>query len=194
MQQTKTLTVTDVAQLCKVSINTVVNWINENLLRADPLDTTLAPQGPKIAMQDLLSFLQHQEMPIPDALSQYECPILIIDDDEAFARAIQRVCRLNGYGTRVATDGFTAGSLLLALKPRLITLDLQMPGINGFDVIEYIRKDLLLKELKILVVSAMPDSHINQALVLGADMAIGKPFTHKQLLAAIAQLMPAHVA
>ncbi len=78
-----------------------------------------------------------------------------MDDDHAMAAAMQRVLKRAGFETRVAHDGFSAGSMLASFKPALMTLDLSMPNMNGFEVLDFISKEKMYQNLKILVVSAL---------------------------------------
>ena len=66
--------------------------------------------------------------------------------------------------------------------PALMTLDLQMPGMDGLKVIEYVRDRPHLARLKILVVSALPENKLQQALSAGADDVLSKPFKPETLL------------
>lgn len=127
-------------------------------------------------------------MPEPDELSDMPKRILIAEDEPAMARAIQRVLSRAGYETVIASDGFWTGSLLYTFKPDLVTLDLRMPGLDGLDVLRFLRQTRLPFKLKILVVSADTRDRLEQALALGAHSALSKPFQNSELLDAIRHL------
>ena len=74
-------------------------------------------------------------------------------------------------------------------KPALMTLDLSMPGLDGFSVLEFVRQQPNLSGLKILVVSALDQHNLDRALQLGADQVLGKPFTEQELLSAVTGLL-----
>jgi CheY-like chemotaxis protein len=104
-------------------------------------------------------------------------------------RAIQRVLRPGGYETLIATDGFQAGSLLHSFKPALMTLDLQMPGLDGFGVLRFLRDSVPRPKLRVLVVSGESDQRLREARELGAHAALVKPFVNEELLAKVQELM-----
>ena len=104
------------------------------------------------------------------------------------AAAIQRILKRAGYQTQIAQDGFQAGTLITSFNPSLITLDLSMPGMDGFAVLKYIRENESLKNIKIIVISALDDSKLKQAKSEGADLCISKPFEKADLLKSIASL------
>ena len=77
----------------------------------------------------------------------------------------------------------------MLFKPALITLDLSMPGMSGFEVVSFMREREILKNIKILVVSALPDDDLQKAILLGADAALSKPFDNSELLQHIDKLL-----
>jgi two-component system response regulator VicR len=98
------------------------------------------------------------------------------------------VLRKNGFVCDTATNGFLAGSKLMQHKPALMTLDLNMPGLNGFELLEHIRKQDEFQDLKILVISALNQDSLNKALALGADAVLSIPFDNQQLLTLVDEL------
>ncbi|MBV1883315.1 MAG: response regulator [Pseudomonadales bacterium] len=115
--------------------------------------------------------------------------ILIIEDQPEMAQAIQRVLKKTEYEIQIATDGFHAGALLNTLHPIMVTLDLRMPGLDGFEVLDYIRSNPDLSDTKILVISAELDDNLDRAIQSGADAVLSKPFENKALISIIQSLM-----
>ena len=70
-------------------------------------------------------------MPVPEELQVKSQRVLIVEDDEKMAKAIQRALERKGFETQIADDGFGAGSLASSYGPAVMTLDLQMPGLGG---------------------------------------------------------------
>jgi len=118
----------------------------------------------------------------PDA-SPASPRVLVVDDEPEMARAMTRVLRRAGFEAIFATNGFQAGSLLHTFQPALMTLDIQMPWIDGLDVLRLLRDAPPPFPLKVLVVSA--DRRLNEALAAGASAVLAKPFTNDDLLAAV---------
>jgi len=115
--------------------------------------------------------------------------ILVIEDQPEMAQAISRVLSRAGYETKIATDGFHAGALLASVRPEAITLDLKMPGLDGFEVLEYIRSQPELHDTKVLIISAELDESLDRAIQCGADAVLAKPFQNEELISKINDLI-----
>ncbi|MBB1391889.1 response regulator [Shewanella sp. SG44-6] len=120
-----------------------------------------------------------------DSVKEQPKRILIIDDEIEIRNAIRRVLIPSGYEFSFASDGFQAGVKVLSDKPDLVTLDLSMPGLDGFEVLQFIRQQPELNHLKILVVSGLSEIELQKALDLGADAVLPKPFDNEQLRSAV---------
>lgn len=183
------LTSREAGQRCGVSFRTVIRWIE----RGDLPAYRLPGRGDyRIAVADLRDFARRHGLPEP--VSTGDAPtranrILVVDDEPSMARAIQRVLRPAGYETLVATDGFQAGSLLHSFGSALMTLDLQMPGLDGFGVLRFLRDSSPRPELRVLVVSGESEQRLREARELGAHETLVKPFINEQLLATVQGLL-----
>jgi len=177
-----------VANFCGVTLRTVIRWIDKGHLKGFKLP---GRGNNRILAEDLLHFFQQHNMPIPEALS-YLLPkkevvnkVLIVDDDQQMANAIQGVIRNMSLETAIAHDGFEAGSKLTLFSPAIITLDLQMSGMNGFNVIKSIRANEQYQHLQIIIISALSVRELDRAISLGANQYLSKPFTNEDLSQAI---------
>ena len=102
--------------------------------------------------------------------------ILIVDDQEANVLLLEDMLRDVGYQRMTSTmDPHAVGALHLANHYDLILLDLQMPGMDGFQVMEGLKDDDVDGYLPVLVITAQP-SHKLRALAAGAKDFISKPF------------------
>jgi len=91
----------------------------------------------------------------------------------------------------IANDGFLAGALAATFSPAVMTLDLKMPGLSGIEVLKAIRNDPELANIKIIVVSAMPEEELKAALEAGADDILEKPFKNADLVQKVARFADA---
>jgi len=121
----------------------------------------------------------------PADTTQSSKRVLIVDDDLDMALAIQRVIRFQKMQSDIALDGFEAGHKLSEFKPDIITLDLHMPGMDGYRVIEAVRNMHSSQEVHIIVVSGLPERQIHRALTKGANQLLCKPFDNETLIAAL---------
>ena len=115
--------------------------------------------------------------------------ILIVDNDLQFAKSIARVLKNGGFQTSIVTSGFEAGVSAVNLKPDLMTLDLQMPGMHGFQVLKAIRQISELSDVKVLVVSAGSDQTLDSMRNYGADDVLQKPFDNENLISKVNRLL-----
>ena len=107
--------------------------------------------------------------------------VLIVEDDENINNLI-KVSLGEGYELRQAYEGRNAMKLIREFRPDLVVLDLMLPGVDGLDICQTVKKDPELKETVIIIVSAA-DAVKNRfrGLKYGADYYIKKPFEPKQL-------------
>ncbi|MDE3112787.1 MAG: response regulator transcription factor [Chloroflexota bacterium] len=117
--------------------------------------------------------------------------ILVVDDEEAIRRSLERNLRGHGFQVETAADASQAIAAHLASRPDIVVLDLGLPDRDGFDVIRRIRRS---SSTPILVLSVRgSDRDKVAALDLGADDYLTKPFSVDELLARLRVLLR-HVA
>jgi DNA-binding response OmpR family regulator len=109
--------------------------------------------------------------------------ILVVEDDVAVQKALRRTFESSGFEVTVAADGTTAMQTFAATTPRVVLLDLRLPGKSGQDLCREIRKQ---SNVPILVLSAASDV-LDKVLLLelGADDYVTKPFSPRELLARV---------
>ena len=107
--------------------------------------------------------------------------VLVVEDDEDIAQALQRSLRMEGYEVRAAPDGPTALEHGRAFAPDLVILDLGLPGLDGLEVARSLRAE---DDVPILILTARDalESRV-EGLDSGADDYLVKPFAFSELLA-----------
>lgn len=109
--------------------------------------------------------------------------ILIIDDDLRMDRMLTFLFDSQGFIVKFSERGRDAFELLNDYRPDVILLDLLIPEMDGFEICDKIKKDPLLKNIPVIVLSALPShAHKDRALSLGACDYIEKPFVAVDLL------------
>ncbi|MBN2378388.1 response regulator [candidate division WOR-3 bacterium] len=108
-------------------------------------------------------------------------PILIVDDEIAFTTVVSKMLASQGYVAEVANSGKKALSMLESKEYDLVITDLNMPGMDGLELIRKIRESL--GNQRIIVVTGYPsqDSH-SDAVKLGVLNYIVKPFVPDQFI------------
>ena len=181
----KTLTTGEIARYCDVNLRTVIRWIEEGHLKA----YKLPGRGDKrVEVPDFLAFLQAYEMPIPEEFEQRSQRVLVVEDEPEIAELYRQVIASAGLEVEVAEDGFRAGALMASFKPAVMTLDLILPSLDGLVVLKFVKASERFKQVKILVVSALPKEKLTAAVEAGADEALQKPVKNKVLLEHVCRL------
>jgi PAS domain S-box-containing protein len=104
--------------------------------------------------RELYSFQQDYEAEAArPAETAVEMEVLVVDDEKDHVELIGKILRDGGYRITKAYDGEEAIVSIKHSKPDLIILDLMMPNVSGFDVIEYVRKGEDTKEIPVIVVT-----------------------------------------
>jgi excisionase family DNA binding protein len=174
------LTPTQVAQRLLVAPVTVRLWASKGML---PAVTT--PGGHRRFREaDIEQFVaQHQRA--GRVAGAAPARVLIIDDDVQYARYLSTMlARQAPQATiEVAHDGFTAGVKCEALRPDLVTLDLHMPDLDGFEVCARLRSRFAKGLLRIIALSGFASQdNVHRILAAGADACLAKTTPAPQLL------------
>jgi DNA-binding response OmpR family regulator len=113
--------------------------------------------------------------------SQAAKTVLVVDDEATVRFLLSRVLSHAGYAVDVATDGEAALERIHSSRPDLVVLDLMMPGLDGWGVLDQLRSSP--DHPPVLVVSAHGDAETpKRALAAGASGYMTKPFALKQLV------------
>jgi DNA-binding response OmpR family regulator len=123
---------------------------------------------------------------IQDQHSNAPSRVLLIDDNEKYTRALASVlaARAPGLQVETASDGFTAGIKCESLRPDIVTLDLNMPDMNGIEVCRFLRSMFGPERPRIVVLSAeLSAASIAAAMAAGANSCVAKTTTTEKLLA-----------
>jgi DNA-binding response OmpR family regulator len=118
----------------------------------------------------------------PNPLSGYAIPmVLVVDDDCEIRQLVAMSLRRHGLNVTTAGDGVEALAMIGLKKPDLMLLDIMMPRLDGFGVLEDLRA--LDHQMPVVLLSALSrPSDVSHGLELGANDYIIKPFTRVDLL------------
>jgi DNA-binding response OmpR family regulator len=112
--------------------------------------------------------------------------ILIIDDDIGFRDLLRLHLSAMGYQVRIAEDGVDGGRALLADAPDLIISDVNMPFLDGFELLALLRADEGTAAIPVILLSGRSDGDtMAKAVDLGAADFLTKPVTRDQLLESV---------
>jgi len=109
--------------------------------------------------------------------------VLVVEDEPEIAEILEGYLRRDGYRTERAGDGKAAMSLYRAAKPDLVLLDIQLPEVDGLEVLRRIRSDG--NTPVIMVTARTEDLDKLLGLELGADDYVTKPFSPREVVARV---------
>ncbi len=113
--------------------------------------------------------------------------ILVIEDDRSLRDSILELLSAEGFETIGANNGYVGITSACKHQPDLIICDLMMPELNGYQTLNLLRKQAVTATIPFIFITGKAEkSYFRQAMELGADDYLTKPFTKTELLKAIA--------
>ena len=156
MTYKKPLSVGQVAEICRVSKKTVLNWIYDGAMKA----YTTHGGHYRVWPANVKRFLDESGMDIPfDFVDDRTLHILIIDDEADYAQMLKSAIRAELPTVDVTTtdDGYEGLMLIGEIRPQLVILDIKMPKLDGFQVLELLKARNADRETRVVVVSGFLD-------------------------------------
>lgn len=116
--------------------------------------------------------------------------VLVADDDFFNVQVLQAILKNAGHEVVPTYGGKDAIDTLHKEDISIVLLDISMPGIDGYTVLDYIMEDEKLKDIPVIIVSALSDSeYVDKALTKGAKDYITKPFINSEVLNKVEKLL-----
>jgi DNA-binding response OmpR family regulator len=112
--------------------------------------------------------------------------LLIVDDDDLNRELLSQILKKDGYLVSMADNGRSALAMLMSRTFDLVLLDIMMPEMNGFQVLEKLKADPDLRHVPVIVVSALDEiKHVVKCIEMGAEDHLPKPFDRVLLRARV---------
>jgi two-component system OmpR family response regulator len=159
----KPMSVGLVAKICRVSKKTVLNWIYRDAMKAF---TTFGGHY-RVWPGDLKEFMTEAGLDVPyQFVDERQTTFLIVDDDKSFSLSLKEaICTQYPDADVIITDdGYEALLLIGERKPKVVFLDLKMPKIDGYQVLELLKPRKKENAMKIVVLSGYIDAHVREKL------------------------------
>ena len=115
--------------------------------------------------------------------------ILVVDDSDDTREMMAKLLELEAYRVITAEDGLVGLNKAEMERPDLIITDINMPNLNGIEMIKRIRNQSPVQEVPILAITAYGSTVAAEALAAGADRATTKPIEFDSLIEGIKQLL-----
>ncbi len=185
----------EVANICGVVNQTAINWIRNGYLKAFK-----TPGGQfRVYPDDLAEFMEGRNMDVPDDVAacctrrRYGSrSLLIVDDDKGLNTVVAKYMQkqLSGIEVLQAFDGFEAGSQMAERKPSCLILDLDLPGIDGFELCKKINENKNFGSPAIIVVTALENQEVEaQVKSLGVKQFFRKPLNLADLVQVVEEVV-----
>lgn len=117
-------------------------------------------------------------------------PVLVVDDNVDNLKLMVFLLRKHGYRVETAVDAGGALEALEAFRPRLILMDVQLPGMSGLELTQQLKADPATRDILIAIVTAYAmKSDEARALQSGADAYIPKPIDTRTLPVLLAEML-----
>ena len=166
---------------------------------------TLQADGSVLLIMNPLQWFDHlaqhrrlAQMPAsPDQILDNAPLVMVVDDSLTVRRVSQRLLERHGYRVAVARHGTEALEQLREMTPAAMLLDIEMPRMDGFELLGRMRADARLKSVPVaMVTSRAAERHRSHAMQLGANAYFGKPYRDQELFGWLASCapVPQHVA
>ena len=116
--------------------------------------------------------------------------ILIVEDNEKNRKLVRDVLQFKGYQTVESETGEEGVRLAQELRPALVLMDIQLPGIDGITALGRLREDPTTREIPVIAVTASAMTHDRQKIMAsGFDGYQSKPINVKSFLAAVREML-----
>jgi chemosensory pili system protein ChpA (sensor histidine kinase/response regulator) len=149
---------------------------------------TLYGDGARAAMRQAFAAVPNEPQPA-EANDVAQAPlVLVVDDSLTVRRVTQRLLVREGYRVALAKDGLDALEKLAEELPVVVLSDIEMPRMDGFDLVRNLRADPRLTSLPVIMItSRIAQKHREHAAELGVDHYLGKPYSEDELLGLLAR-------
>lgn len=169
---------------------------------------TVLGDGSVVVILDMLSLIRtdialgtlqlqgHRKDEFIDEVERKVTTVMVVDDSVTVRKVTSRLLERFGLNVILAKDGLDALTQLQEMDnlPDIMLLDIEMPRMDGFEVVSRVRHDNRLQHIPItMITSRTGDKHRERALSLGANRYLGKPFQERELLQIISDLTGADI-
>lgn len=116
--------------------------------------------------------------------------IVVADDSISVRKFVARMLEKAGYRVKVASDGLEASEIVAQVGCHLIITDLEMPRMNGYELMDHLRQDPVTRRIPVLVVTSRAGAkHRDRAMKVGASAFLTKPVQEDQLISTVESLI-----
>ncbi len=162
------------------------------------IGTTISAKGEVRPVLSVVEFFQRERFVGAYDVERLKLPeqvkVLVADDSLSVRQTLKRMIAKHGMKANTAKDGLIAWQKLHTIKPDVIIVDLEMPGLNGYELIKRIHNSEHFREMGIIILTSRGgDKHRRLAFEIGADGYLTKPVPEQRLIGWIRKVLPEHL-
>ncbi len=116
--------------------------------------------------------------------------VLVVDDDLPMRTMLSQALRMKGYQVILAEDGLKAQRIISKFTPGIMLLDLMMPGMNGWQLMDWMESEKLLGDIRVIIISAHLKVEPDRLVAQGAAGILPKPFNLGDLFDMLSRVSP----
>ena len=158
---------------------------------------TVLGDGSVVVILDVMALVRTEAAVLkPKVVAEAPAPesrvrtVMIVDDSVTVRKVTSRLMERQGWEVITAKDGVEAVNQLQEVYPDVVLLDIEMPRMDGFEVLGTIRRDERLRDLPVIMITSRTgEKHKQQAMELGVNSYLGKPFQEANLLSTIEEVL-----
>jgi CheY-like chemotaxis protein len=118
-----------------------------------------------------------------------DCRVLVVDDDDVIRQLIVVNLELEGFQVHVAVDGQDALDKVKLVRPHVVTLDIMMPRLDGWEAATRLRADPETADIRVILLSARAqEADLRRGDRIGVDAYLTKPFDPDELIDTVRRL------
>ncbi len=153
--------------------------------------TSQAVSGPAIVVKSDLSNVPSANPPVPAATQHPRGKhVLVVDDSPSVRRVVGNMLKQHGWEVQMARDGVEALEMISRETPAAILLDIEMPRMDGYELIATVRAQEQYRTLPLVVLTSRAAAkHQQRAIQLGANSYVVKPYQDEELLTTLNNLV-----
>jgi CheY-like chemotaxis protein len=125
----------------------------------------------------------------PSAKSADQTLVMVADDSKVVRIKTGRLLAQHQYRVCYAADGLDAAQQLQANVPDVVITDVEMPGMDGFELTRHIRANPATAHIPVIMITAADDRHQEQSERVGVSVLLGKPYPDEELITHIRRAM-----
>jgi chemosensory pili system protein ChpA (sensor histidine kinase/response regulator) len=158
---------------------------------------TVLGDGKVVIILDIMALVLNAESQAFDVIEHEKAEpvvrakkVMIVDDSVTVRKVTSRLMERQGWEVLTAKDGVDAVNQLQDVYPDMVLLDIEMPRMDGFEVLRTVRRDPRLARLPIIMITSRTgEKHQQQAKELGVNGFLGKPFQEAGLMSTIDEVL-----